>query len=316
MFMPTEILIVDDDPAMCDVLADALQAAGLATTVSTSADAGLLELQDGRYQAVVTDLCMHGMEGFEFCDRVASAHPELPVIVMTAFGSVDTAAAARRIGAIEFLNKPFDPADLAQAIKRITTGLEPANGHGRGGPDRFGAGQALSGHWKGTHMSESREQGKHMAWFGEEIELDEPGWDPSARRILVAEDDREMSRLLDEALREDGYEVMVATDGSHLRDYIDYLRGTILNGRFFDVDLIVSDVRMPGASGLDVLAEMRLHDRQTPVIIITAFGDDRTHAEAGRLGAAAVFDKPFDLDAFRAFVRRLVPPTSARPPLP
>ena len=151
-------------------------------------------------------------------------------------------------------------------------------------------------------------------WFDGEVELDDLGWDPAARRVLVAEDDREMCRLLAESLREDGYEVMQAGDGLHLRDYIDYLRGTITNGRFFDVDVIISDIRMPGASGLDVLAELRKYDSRTPVILITAFGDERTHAEAHRLGAVAVFDKPFDVDGLRAFVRQLVPPHAGPDP--
>lgn len=147
-------------------------------------------------------------------------------------------------------------------------------------------------------------------WLDEEFEYEPQGWDPNARHVLIAEDDREMCRLLADSLREDGYEVMEASDGQHLRDYIDYLRGTIVNGRFFDVDIIVSDIRMPGASGLEVLRELRRYDRETPVILITAFGDDQTHAEAYRLGASAIIDKPFDIDGFRAFIRQLVPPSS------
>jgi DNA-binding response OmpR family regulator len=129
-----------------------------------------------------------------------------------------------------------------------------------------------------------------------------------SRRILVAEDDYEMCILLVDALRADGYDVIEAEDGRQLMDCIDALRGRVVRGRFFDVDLIISDIRMPGMSGLEMLAQLRSMDRQTPVILITAFGDEATHAKAYRLGAGAVFDKPFDIDGFRAFVRQLVPP--------
>jgi DNA-binding response OmpR family regulator len=148
------------------------------------------------------------------------------------------------------------------------------------------------------------------ASFDAENEFDDLSWDPYAKRILVAEDDGEMRRLLVDSFRDDGYDVLEAGDGCHLRDYVEYLRSTIVNGRFFDVDAIISDIRMPGASGLEVLTEMRRYDSETPVILITAFGDAQTYADAHRAGASAVFDKPFDLDELRGFIKRLVPPTS------
>jgi DNA-binding NtrC family response regulator len=61
-------------------------------------------------------------------------------------------------------------------------------------------------------------------------------------------------------------------------------------------DLIISDVRMPGYGGLDLLASLRHANSRVPVILITAFGSASTHAAAKRLGAFATLDKPFDLD--------------------
>ena len=62
-----------------------------------------------------------------------------------------------------------------------------------------------------------------------------------------------------------------------------------------EFDVIVSDIRMPGVSGLSVLAGLREIEGIPPIILITAFGDEETHAEADRLGAAAVLDKPFEM---------------------
>ena len=64
-------------------------------------------------------------------------------------------------------------------------------------------------------------------------------------------------------------------------------------------DVIVSDERMPGVLGSEVLAGLREAQWPTPFILITGFGDEKTHQEAFRLGASAVFDKPFDLDDLR-----------------
>ncbi|MCU0620491.1 MAG: response regulator [Gemmatimonadales bacterium] len=73
-------------------------------------------------------------------------------------------------------------------------------------------------------------------------------------------------------------------------------------------DIVVSDIRMPGKTGLELLAGLRRADWATPVILITGFGDRHTLAEAQRLGAAAVFDKPFDVDDLRTAVLNLMEP--------
>lgn len=117
--------------------------------------------------------------------------------------------------------------------------------------------------------------------------------------VLVAEDDDELRSLLSGALRAEGFEVTEARDGSELLDHL----GSLFFSGKSSLDLVVTDVRMPGFSGLNVLAGLRGNDWTTPVIVITAFGDQRLHEEASRLGALAVFDKPFDLKDLRDFIR-------------
>jgi DNA-binding response OmpR family regulator len=126
----------------------------------------------------------------------------------------------------------------------------------------------------------------------------------SPPRVLVAEDDDEMRRLVVEALAKDGYEVEEARDGGRL-----LVRAA---GRYADraklgeLDLIVSDIRMPICSGLQILQSLRESHWRIPVILMTAFGDDATRARAEKLGAI-LFDKPFDMDDLRTAVRALVP---------
>jgi DNA-binding NtrC family response regulator len=120
-------------------------------------------------------------------------------------------------------------------------------------------------------------------------------------RVLLAEDDTEMRRLLVSALLRERCEVIEARNGLQLWEQLE----RAVRGQQHELDLIISDVRMPGRSGLDVLRVLRRTDRQTPVILITAFGDPDTHAEAYKLGALAVFNKPFDLDDLRTLVTSL-----------
>ena len=78
------------------------------------------------------------------------------------------------------------------------------------------------------------------------------------------------------------------------------------------VDLVVSDVRMPGLGGFEAVAWLRELGCRAPVILITAFGDRFVHAEGVRAGAVRVLDKPFELDQLRQLVRELFAPSRAR----
>ncbi len=126
------------------------------------------------------------------------------------------------------------------------------------------------------------------------------------RLVLLAEDDLPFRRLIASVLEEDGYEVLEAGDGLGLLANIE----ATLTVRREQAEsfLVVADVRMPGLSGLDVLAILRCANWRTPVILITAFGDEATHAEGRELGAAAVFDKPFDVDQLRSVILEAIPP--------
>jgi CheY-like chemotaxis protein len=128
-----------------------------------------------------------------------------------------------------------------------------------------------------------------------------PGGPAQKRHVLVAEDDPDMRRLVAALLRAAGHKVAEARDGMEI---IDRIESTIWAERPELFDVIVSDVNMPGLSGLDVLAALRCTHFSTPVILITAYGDDDTRAEARDLGAAEFLDKPLDPHALRIAVER------------
>ena len=120
-------------------------------------------------------------------------------------------------------------------------------------------------------------------------------------RLFVADDDADMRALLAEQLRSDGYEVSELRDGFQLLELLQEVRASPLRWP----DAIVSDVRMPGHSGLEMLAALRRAGWTTPVVLITAFGDRWVHDQARQLGAAAVLDKPFDIDELRTLLLAL-----------
>ena len=119
--------------------------------------------------------------------------------------------------------------------------------------------------------------------------------------ILLAEDDAEMRRLLYDELRAKGHAVSSTCDGTEV---LEALSG-VSKVQVVAPDVIIMDVRMPGYSGLHVLAALRAAHWSTPVILITAFGDRRVHEEGARLGANIVLDKPFDIDVLLTALRDL-----------
>jgi two-component system response regulator PilR (NtrC family) len=123
------------------------------------------------------------------------------------------------------------------------------------------------------------------------------------RRILVAEDDPDMRALVAAVLRQSGYRVVEASDGTEILDRIE---STIWSARPDQFGAIVSDINMPGLSGLDVLAALRCTYWDTPVVLMTAFGDDDARDEANGLGAVAVLDKPLKMEELKIAVQRAV----------
>jgi two-component system response regulator AtoC len=105
-------------------------------------------------------------------------------------------------------------------------------------------------------------------------------------RILVAEDDAEMRELLDRVLTEEGYEVLTARDGHE----------AVLRIDEGDFDLVLSDVRMPGPDGMEVLRRAMARRLHQPVVLMTAFGSISSAVDAMRAGAFHYLTKPFSLD--------------------
>jgi CheY-like chemotaxis protein len=128
----------------------------------------------------------------------------------------------------------------------------------------------------------------------------------SPTRLLLADDDLEMRRALASALRREGYVVTEARDGNELLEKIQASQLCTDTGAA--IDALVTDIRMPGRSGIDALIAVRGLDPGLPVVLITAFGDAETHDDARWMGADAVLDKPFEIAALREVLRQLAPP--------
>ena len=122
-------------------------------------------------------------------------------------------------------------------------------------------------------------------------------------RVLLADDDAEMRALLRVSLRAEGYEVLECRDGMQLLAQLNPVYPLPVPQRF---DLVITDMRMPGVSGLDLLRRLHGQSGVPPIILITAFGDAQTHTQARQLGATAIIDKPFEMIHLLTVVRAVL----------
>ena len=112
------VWIVDDDKSIRWVLEKALQKAGIQTQCFASANDLLKALTGTLPQALITDIRMPGMDGFELLKELQNKHPELPVIIMTAHSDLESAVSAFHGGAFEYLPKPFDVNEVLETVQR------------------------------------------------------------------------------------------------------------------------------------------------------------------------------------------------------
>jgi two-component system response regulator HydG len=116
--MKGRILVVDDDQSMCELIEADLSRRGFQISWYTSADEAFRVLQEKEFDTVLTDLQMPGMDGLDLCNRIVLNRPDVPVIVITAFGSMETAIKAMRAGAYDFVTKPVEMEILALTLER------------------------------------------------------------------------------------------------------------------------------------------------------------------------------------------------------
>ena len=136
---------------------------------------------------------------------------------------------------------------------------------------------------------------------------------PARLRVVVAEDDADMRKLVADGLRRDGHMVVELEHGGQVLELLALGGPTPPNDI---IDVLVTDVRMPGVDGVTLVRNLRAAGWARSAVIMTAFGDEETHATARELGAL-ILDKPFELHDLRQLViyagareamRRSVPP--------
>src|SRR5499433_2579157 len=145
MAQPGDILLVDDDPDLLKLISLRLTSAGYRVRTADSGETALAALAIARPAAVITDLRMPGIDGLALFEAIHRQHPALPVIILTAHGTIPDAVTATQRGVFGFLTKPFDSQELLQkvaaAVRLTGDTLEPR--------------QPQSGEWRAGFITRS-----------------------------------------------------------------------------------------------------------------------------------------------------------------
>src|SRR5215470_13246300 len=134
--MSAHILIADDDEVSCQLFAETLESEGFRVDQTTSGEAALSRLREDTPDLLIIDVRMPGTSGLEVTRIVHEKYPSLPIIVMTAFGSIETAVEAIHEGAFDFISKPMNLAELKKTVSRalaqwsLQRNAEMSNGGG------------------------------------------------------------------------------------------------------------------------------------------------------------------------------------------
>jgi DNA-binding response OmpR family regulator len=119
------ILIVDDEKNIRLALSMTLEKLDMPVETAASGEEALERLAQGEYGLMLLDLRMPGLDGMAVLRQVAKERPEIKVIIITAYGSIDLAVEAMKLGAVDFLQKPFDTGQVREMVRRI---LEKSGG--------------------------------------------------------------------------------------------------------------------------------------------------------------------------------------------
>jgi DNA-binding NtrC family response regulator len=113
------VLIVDDEKNIRLTLSQAVESPELEVVTAVNGEEALEKLQSGNFAVILLDLKLPGMDGMEVLHWISEHRPEVPVIIITAHGTIDSAVEAMKLGAVDFIQKPFSPREIRELTARI-----------------------------------------------------------------------------------------------------------------------------------------------------------------------------------------------------
>ncbi len=126
------ILLVDDEEVICQACRRIFSRQGFSVDANTDARQGLHMAQERDYEIILLDIKMPNMDGIQFLEQLRKTRPEVPVLIITGYPSIPNAAAAMRLGACDYVTKPFTSEEITSAVQRVLATRRLLEGNGEG----------------------------------------------------------------------------------------------------------------------------------------------------------------------------------------
>jgi DNA-binding NtrC family response regulator len=123
-----KIMVLDDEPIVCKRLKPALEKLGFEVDTFTRSFEAMHEIGKTRYDIIITDLKMEGIDGMRFLQEAKKTHPETEVIVITGFATMETAKESFKKGVFDFIAKPFNLSEIQRVVERAAAKIRGAAG--------------------------------------------------------------------------------------------------------------------------------------------------------------------------------------------
>jgi diguanylate cyclase (GGDEF)-like protein len=247
-----KVLIIDDEPVIRDLFARMLSGEGYEIFQADSGAAGIQLIQDQPIDIAFIDLNMPAMDGITTVKEIRKSNKTIVLALMTGTTNMREGMKGLRQGASDYLSKPFDISQVRAIIEKHVGGMRSVS----------------------TQMFEQARQNQDA--------LSLALLQRTSINILVVDDEEELRYLLRRVLLDEGYTVDEAKDGLEATAKLKCKR----------YDLVITDMSMPRADGIEVLKKAKELSEQTDVILLTGFGTLETAQQAIHLGACDYFLKP------------------------
>jgi DNA-binding response OmpR family regulator len=281
-----KILVIDDDERIAQALNIRLKLAGYEVLTAADGVYGLGLAMEHKPDLVILDIWMRVGGGFSVAYRLRERAPEVPVIFITASKQAKLREMANNLGAVGFIEKPWQPEELLAAVTLALKGRSPSPvtpeqppGASVHSPQDGDYRQQLPGPPPMTPGSPARITGR--------------------KKVLIVEDDRKIAMALALRLQAAGQDVLLAYDA---------LAG-VITARKHRPDLVLLDICLPAGDGFLVAETIQsLLPTVTSIIFLTASRQPGLREKATSLGAAGFLEKPFEVEELIAAIQNALNP--------
>jgi len=283
------ILIIDDEFVFRESLAGWLERDGYEVETAAGGTEALGRLEKSRFDILIVDVKLEKISGMEILKQMNANYPDATVVMMTAYGSIDTAINAMKNNAYDYLLKPFDPIDLSLMIKKIFQEKKNASRHRlpeERVKDQTGNNRRIAQSKSAPVIFNNFPNKNQMLSTVSLTQKKSADLEKEKLKIMLVDDEKRFLLTLKKRLSKSGYDIITASNGM---DALKKLKQT-------SVHVVFLDVMMPVMDGMETLIEIKNLYPNLEVIMLTGQASLEDAVTCVKYGAVDYLMKPTDIE--------------------